>query len=117
MAKILAVEDEPLVLLLVSETLQDAGHTLLEAENGEVALELLRTTPDIDLVVTDVRMPKLDGFGLAAAARTLRPEVSMLFMTGYAGSEVPKDLSRTPVLVKPFAPDVLVTTVEKILGA
>jgi CheY-like chemotaxis protein len=115
MAKILAVEDEPLVRLLVVETLNDAGHTVLEAPDGEVALSIVKEILDLDLIVTDVRMPKLDGFALAIATQQLRPNLGVLFMTGYMGTEVPAQLSKAKVMQKPFDPDILVVTINKML--
>jgi CheY-like chemotaxis protein len=115
MAKILAVEDEALVRMLVVETLGDAGHTVLEAPDGEAALSIVKQTPDLDLIVTDVRMPKLDGFALAIATQQLRPNLGVLFMTGYIGTEVPAQLSSAKVMQKPFDPDVLVATINKML--
>jgi len=117
MAKILAVEDEPLVRMLVVETLSEAGHTVLEAPDGEVALAIVRETPDLDLIVTDVRMPKLDGFALAIATQQLRPKLGVLFMTGYMGTEVPAQLSRAKVMQKPFDPDIFVLTIGKMLNS
>jgi CheY-like chemotaxis protein len=115
MAKILAVEDEPLVRHLVVEALNDAGHTVLEAPDGEAALSIIRETPDLDLIVTDVRMPKLDGFALAIAMQQLRPNLGVLFMTGYMGTQVPVGLLSAKVMQKPFDPDVLVGTINNML--
>jgi CheY-like chemotaxis protein len=115
MAKILAVEDEPLVRMLVVETLGDAGYTVLEAPDGEAALSIVRETPDLDLIVTDVRMPKLDGFGLAIATQALRPELGVLFMTGYMGTVVPAQLTAAKIMQKPFDPDALIATVGAML--
>lgn len=111
MAKILAVEDEPLVLMLVSETLELAGHNLVEASNGQAALDIFKASGDIDVVVTDVRMPKLDGFALAAAIAELRPGTPVIFMTGYTGDQAPADFSDAPILRKPFEPEDLISAV------
>jgi CheY-like chemotaxis protein len=115
-AKILAVEDEALVRLLIVETLENAGHVLLEAPDGEAALSIVRETPDLNLIVTDIRMPKLDGFGLATAVRQLRPDLGLLFMTGYSGSAVPADLASIKTLQKPFNPDDLVAAIDKLMA-
>lgn len=116
MAKILAVEDEALVRMLIVETLTDAGHAVLEAADGEAALEIVRETPDIDLIVTDVRMSKMDGFSLAVAARAERPGLQVLFMTGYMGTDVPSKIRDAKVLQKPFDPDELLAAIETALG-
>lgn len=116
MAKILAVEDEPLVLMLVAETLELAGHQLIEANNGQAALEIFKATDDIDVVVTDVRMPKLDGFALAAAIEAMRPGTPVVFMTGYAGDCAPSEFAAARILRKPFEPDDLVSAVQSAIG-
>jgi CheY-like chemotaxis protein len=116
MAKILAVEDEALVRILIVETLSDVGHTVLEAPDGEAALAIVKATPDLDLIVTDVRMPKMDGFALAVNAHKLRPDLSVLFMTGYSGTDVPPELPAVKVMQKPFDPDELVVAIEAMLG-
>jgi CheY-like chemotaxis protein len=116
MAKILAVEDESLVRLLIVETLSDVGHIVLEAPDGEAALAIINGTPDLDLIVTDVRMPKMDGFALAVNSRAVRPDLPVLFMTGYSGTEVPPELSAVKVMQKPFDPDDLVKAINAIIG-
>jgi CheY-like chemotaxis protein len=117
MAKILAVEDEALVRILIVETLADAGHTVLEASDGETALELVKETPDIDIIVSDVRMSRMDGFTLATAARALYPALGVLFMTGYMGTEVSGKVPDARVLQKPFDPDALLSEVSRMLEA
>ncbi|HTW36596.1 MAG TPA: response regulator [Rhizomicrobium sp.] len=117
MAKILAVEDEALVRILIVETLADAGHGVLEAADGESALDIVRQTPDLDLVVTDVRMSKMDGFSLARFAREVRPDLPVLFMTGYMGADVPANIPDAKVLQKPFDPDDLLAAIEVLLAA
>jgi CheY-like chemotaxis protein len=116
MAKILAVEDESLVRILIVETLADAGHQVLEAADGESALAIIMETPDIDLVVTDVRMAKMDGFALAICAREVRPDLNVLFMTGYMGTDVPAKIENAKVLQKPFDPDDLLAAIDTMLG-
>jgi len=117
MAKILAVEDEALVRILIVETLAGAGHGVLEAADGESALAIVRQTPDLDLVVTDVRMSKMDGFSLARFAREVRPDLPVLFMTGYMGADVPATIPDAKVLQKPFDPDDLLAAIEVMLAA
>jgi CheY-like chemotaxis protein len=116
MAKILIVEDEGLVRILVVETLKEAGHDVLDAPDGEAALALVQAHADLDLIVTDVRMAKLDGFALAIAARRIRPGLEVVFITGYIGTEVPRELSRALVMQKPFDPDALVVAIGTLLS-
>jgi CheY-like chemotaxis protein len=116
MAKVLVVEDEGLVRLLVVESLEGAGHEVLEAPDGVAALAMIEQMPDLDAMVTDIRMPRLDGFGLALAARRLRPDMRMVFMTGYADTAAPEELRDIRVLQKPFDPERIVGTIETLLG-
>jgi len=116
MAAILAIEDELLVRLVIVEALADAGHTVLEANDGEEALGLLRSGKTVDLILTDVRMPRMDGFALVRAARALHPEVPVVFMTGYAGSAIRPEFPHAVVLDKPFSPEELLKTVNRVLA-
>ncbi|HEX4862115.1 MAG TPA: response regulator [Rhizomicrobium sp.] len=116
MAKILAVEDEHLVRSLIVETLEGEGHNVLDAPDGEEALFIVQGQPDIDLIVTDIRMPKVDGFTLALSVRAAQPGIALLFMTGYTGANPPRELASEKMLHKPFAPDELVLAVEALLA-
>jgi CheY-like chemotaxis protein len=116
MARILAVEDEFLVRNLIVETLESEGHSVVDAPDGEEALSIMRRDSSIELIVTDIRMPKLDGFALALAARDVRPGIAVLFMTGYTGANPPESLAREKMLNKPFAPEELISTVDAILA-
>lgn len=115
MAKVLAVEDEALVRMLIVEALESSGYEVLEAGDGEAALAMVHDVPDIDVIVTDIRMPRMDGFSLALAARRLRPEVGLLFMTGYSEASVPGELASIRLLQKPFDPSEVVVAVKKII--
>jgi CheY-like chemotaxis protein len=101
---ILVVEDEPSLLMVVSETLRDAGYVVWEAGDGESALLLIKSHPDIDLLLTDVKMPGMNGYQLADAGLALRPELKVALMTGYAQDPLPKKIAQAgfPVLHKPF---------------
>jgi CheY-like chemotaxis protein len=114
MQKILAVEDEALVRMLVVETLEGAGYAVREAADGEAALGVIKDDPEIAVIVTDIRMPKMDGFGLASSARRLKPDVRLLFMTGFSGDAVPPELTSVNILRKPFDPNDLLLAVASI---
>ena len=103
-ASILVAEDEALLRTIVGETLRDAGFDVVEAADGLEALELLKSRSDIDLLISDVRMPRMDGFTLYAAATTVRPHLRVVLMTGYAQDPVPEAIARAkvPVVYKPF---------------
>jgi PAS domain S-box-containing protein len=85
---VLVVDDEATVRMLILEVLQDLGYGALEAGDGAAALEILRSASRIDLLVTDVGLPGMNGRQLADAARVLRPELKVLFITGYAENAV-----------------------------
>jgi PAS domain S-box-containing protein len=81
---VLVVDDEPTVRMLVIETLQDLGYAAIEATDGLSGLKILQSDARIDLLITDVGLPGLNGRQMAEAARTTRPDLKILFMTGYA---------------------------------
>lgn len=118
-ATVLVVEDEQLVRDLVRRTLRRAGYTVLVAENGEEALAVSRANlGPIDLVVTDVVMPRMNGSELASRLQLERPGMRVLFVSGYAndvldvrGGLVPG----TEYLQKPFTPSVLLDRVRELL--
>lgn len=113
------MEDEALVRIVAVETLEDFGFSVLEAGRGDEALAQLTANPAISLLVTDVGLPGLDGRQLAEAARKLRPELPVIFMTGYAprSDAAPAPDARTFTLGKPFTPDQLYRAVRAMLDA
>ena len=99
--KILAVDDDNLVLMNTSAMLEDLGHVVVEAQSGAQALQLLASDPDIDLLVTDQAMPHMTGLQLAETARALRPGLQVILATGFA--ELPPGADPTlERLAKPF---------------
>ena len=117
MAKILVVEDEAIVRLLVVETLRTCGHAVLEAADGQAALDMIQESPDLDMLVSDIRLPKMDGFSLARSARQLHPGLGLMFLTGYVRAELPNELSPAVIIRKPFDPDNLARQVAGMLDA
>jgi signal transduction histidine kinase/CheY-like chemotaxis protein len=121
-ATVLVVEDEAQLRVLAERTLTRAGLTVLSAADGTAAMELLqkRGAP-VDLVLSDVVMPRLGGPGLARRIRTIWPEARILFMTGYADADAfgnEADAVRDiTVLRKPFTPSELVRAVRQELDA
>lgn len=117
---ILVVDDEPLVRMVTVEVLSDLGYSVLEAEDGPTALKLLQAYPELDLLITDVGLPNgMNGRQLADAIRAPRPELPVLFVTGYAENAVLNHghLERgMQVLTKPFAADVLARRVRELVG-
>ena len=117
----LVVEDDPLVRRMVSRSLEEAGYRTLEAENGQSALDLIRRGEGrLDLVVTDIGMPVLNGLELATVLERERPELAVMFISGYGDEVIVRESSRNgvrPVLRKPFSPDELVRHVGDLLRA
>jgi PAS domain S-box-containing protein len=85
---ILVVEDDDDVRLFTTEGLRDLGFTVREANDGPSALKQLEQHPDVQLIFTDVGLPGMNGAQLVAAARALRPDIKVLFTTGYARNAI-----------------------------
>ncbi len=119
--RILVVEDNGALLALVARSLRELGADVSTADNGAVALEVLRAHGPVDVVLTDVRMPVLDGLGLASELERTSPATPVVFMTGYAESELAAPLdskgTRRRVLLKPFQLDALVAALSRALAA
>jgi len=115
---ILVVEDEPSLLMVVSETLRDAGYLVWEAGDGEAALRIIKSHPDINLLLTDVKMPGMNGYQLVDAGLALRPDLKVALMTGYAQDPIPKKISQAgiQVLHKPFDFDKLPDFAHRLLA-
>jgi two-component system, cell cycle sensor histidine kinase and response regulator CckA len=116
---ILVVEDEEQVRTLVVRVLQKQGYSVLQAENGRVALEIARTDIHrISLVITDLVMPELGGGRLVHELRALKPDMRVLCMTGYTKEEVltGDGLEGAVFIEKPFAPSTLLQQVEQMLN-
>jgi PAS domain S-box-containing protein len=117
---VLLVEDEPAVRLLLVEVLQELGYSTIEAADGASALPILKSQRRIDLMVSDVGLPGITGRELAELARQTRPELKILFVTGYARNAAVKAEflgEGMDMITKPFAIDVLANKVRDILSA
>jgi len=115
---ILLVEDEKGVRDLIRSMLIQRGYKVLSAGDFEVALKIARSHPaSIDLLIADVVMPGLNGPELARRLRALRPNLSVLFMSGFVREAAleSKTLPNAGFLAKPFPPEALVGKVEEIL--
>jgi CheY-like chemotaxis protein len=104
--------------MVMVETLQEHGYTVHEAAEGQAALRILESSTPIDLLVTDVGLPGINGRQLAELARTLRPGLKVLFLTGYAhdkgaGNGPPKHGG--DLISKPVAMDVLLAKVKAMI--
>ncbi len=101
---ILVVDDEDIVQSLVRDTLEDEGHSVQTASNGAAALEIIKDQT-VDLLITDIRMPKMTGIELVDLAREVQPSIGVIFITGYASLNSAKDAIKKGALdyvLKPF---------------
>lgn len=117
---VLVVEDDAMVRGLVVRLLQARGYTLMEAAHGNEALTVARANPSrkIHLLLTDVVMPQMTGKQLAEILRSERPEVKVLYMSGYLDDETMRheeNEAKQALLQKPFTADTLIRTVHEIL--
>lgn len=116
---VLVVEDEAAVRMLVLEVLEELGYQVLEAVDANSALPVLRSDQRVDLLVSDFGLPGMNGHQLVEIARQHRPELKVLFITGYApNAEVRGDFlgPGMDMLAKPFNIDVLATKVRQLIG-
>ncbi|RYF51808.1 MAG: response regulator [Comamonadaceae bacterium] len=116
---ILAVEDEAPIRMLLAEFIEEMGHSAVMAADGEDAITQLAKHDEVDLLITDIRMPGMSGLDLAWLARTKRPEVPIVFITGYAPELNDTPLAQeahTAVLTKPFTLEQLRAAVRRALG-
>jgi two-component system cell cycle sensor histidine kinase/response regulator CckA len=102
---ILLVEDEDMVRAVAERALTRQGYTVLTAENGEAALELIASSDRPDLLISDVVMPTMDGPTMVARVRRRYPDLPILFMSGYAEEQLRRsiDLDHVAFLPKPFS--------------
>jgi CheY-like chemotaxis protein len=118
---VLVVDDEIAIRLLITEMLTDLGYAVIQAPDGPHGLRILQSQQRIDLLVTDVGLPNgMNGRQLADAARALRPELRILFITGYAPTESGGDGMlgyRMEVMTKPFKLEVFAAKVGRMIDA
>jgi PAS domain S-box-containing protein len=115
---ILVVEDDDDVRIYSTESLRELKFNVLEAASAEAALRMLAQNPQIDLLFTDVGLPGLNGRELVEAARRVRPELRVLFTTGYARNAIVHQGRLDPgveLLTKPFTRTQLATRVREVL--
>ena len=117
---ILVVEDNDLVRDMTSEALRQYGYTVIEAPGGEKALSIIREYPQkIDLLLTDVVMPGLNGRELADQILAVKPGIRVLFMSGYADNAIVQYGVLNPgfdFIEKPFSPELLADKLRRVLS-
>nr|WP_257022346.1 PAS domain S-box protein [Pigmentiphaga litoralis] len=115
---VLVIEDETVVRDLVVEVLQDLGYQTIEAADGPSGLKVLQSAARIDLLITDIGLPGLNGRQVVDAARQQRPELKVLFMTGYAENATIANGFLEPgmqMITKPFAIDALMLRIRDMI--
>ena len=119
-ATVLIVDDDPALLDILAEQVSLFGYQPIKAASGEKALEVVPRHPEIDLMLTDVMMPSMNGVDLARQIVELYPEIKILFMSGY----ICPSLAHYGVqdndpffLQKPFTPNTLISKMRNVLAA
>lgn len=108
---VLVVDDEPLVLEVTVSMLEDMGCDVVTAANGKGALDQLSADLRIEILITDVNMPNMDGFALAHSAMGIRKQLKVILMSGQES-----DGHGFPVIRKPFQPEDLRRTLARHTG-
>jgi two-component system cell cycle sensor histidine kinase/response regulator CckA len=115
---ILLAEDETLVRNLIQLMLVREGYAVLAASDGQEALEVLeKFTDPIHLVVTDVRMPRLDGWSLAELVRKQRPETKVIVISGETATTIATENPADAFLRKPFIPPTFLECIQRVLNS
>ena len=112
----LLVEDDPLLRMSLADVVTDMGHRVVEAATAAEALDFLNQDNAIEVLLTDVGLPVMDGRELAERARHVRPDLCIIFATGYSASRVPDPAvdSQSRCLRKPFGPKELKAALESL---
>lgn len=116
---VMVVEDDSGVRLVISDVLRELGYACIEAADGQGALPILMSNTPLDLLITDVGLPGLNGRQLAEMARQHRPGLKILFVTGYAEHTAgysPLLGAGMEMVTKPFALDALALKIREMLG-
>ncbi len=108
---ILLVDDDADVREYLAEVLEKGGFHVLVAHNGAAALDLLRRGEPADLLLTDIRMPGVNGVELSRRAARIRPSLKMLFVSGYAG-DLANGLDTARLILKPVRAETLLRRIE-----
>ncbi|MBF0129901.1 MAG: PAS domain-containing protein, partial [Alphaproteobacteria bacterium] len=116
---VLLVEDEDAVRTFAARALRNKGYTVIEAGNGEAAIVAVRGSTKIDLLISDMVMPGMDGTTLARMVRSEWPEIKLILMSGYSDEMTRGELTDLPdvhFMAKPFSLETLALTVKEMLA-
>jgi CheY-like chemotaxis protein len=115
---VLVVDDDPEVLEVAVAACEEMGLTVLSAEDGALALEILRDNPEVELLLTDIGMPNMTGWELAHAAKQKYPDLKVICTSGYIKTYPvgQHGMGYGPLLPKPWRDDQLREKVRMVLG-
>ena len=119
MGQVILAEDEPQLRSLIASMLADKGVEVVEAADGAEALKLVKENPGVSLLLSDIVMPRMNGYELVEASLKLRPELKVLMMTAYAADRpTPAALTAREIrtLIKPFDADRMCDLVVEMLA-
>ena len=119
MALILTVDDEEAILQILYSLLQAEGHSVLKASDGQSAIDMIESNPDIELVISDVRMNPVNGYEVLKNSKLKRPELPVIMVTAFYSEDTAKDflkLGAFAYLAKPFKPFVLLQKINSALS-
>ncbi|WP_299656905.1 response regulator [Methylobacterium sp.] len=106
------VEDESLLLEVITADLEDAGFSVLQAATAEIALNILEAETSIDILFTDIRLPgQMDGWQLAEAARSLRPGLPVIYATGFSQTP-PRLIEGSVFFTKPYRAAAVIRAIQ-----
>ncbi|CAN5877697.1 response regulator [soil metagenome] len=114
---VLLVDDDSAVREITAGMLDELGYAVVEAGSGGAALELLQQRPDVDLMLLDFAMPGMNGAEVAREATTRRPQLPIIFVTGYADVEALAHAGEAGVIQKPFEDHELASKLRAVLGS
>jgi len=116
--KILIVEDDNAMAQMCAKLLRRRGHSVLIANSGLDAVAIVRFGGDVDLVISDFRMPQMDGLQLVGRLHEIDSTLPVILMTGFASDvrvEHATKFGISDCVIKPFDPDGLLTSIDKVL--
>lgn len=114
---LIVVDDDEGVRVLLEELLLDRGYSVITAQDAAQGLDRIQCEPRLSLVITDIRMPGIDGWELARRARKTRADIKVLYITGYPGEQCPDDAPPGPVLRKPWRTGEFYRCIEQLIGS
>ncbi len=114
--RILVVEDEPLLLEVITADLEDAGFAVAPATDAERAVAMLRDGEPVDLLFTDIRLPgTMDGWQLGEAARALRPDLPIIYATAFSQTP-PRPTAGSLFFTKPYRSAAIIRAIRSLSG-